>query len=60
MAARGVPPRTLQEWMGHENLETTEIYADYSPSEHEAEWVEAAFAPADLVPVRGAPHGAKR
>ncbi len=31
MAAAGVPMRTLQEWMGHRNLATTEIYADYSP-----------------------------
>ncbi len=23
--------RTLQEWMGHRNLTTTEIYADYAP-----------------------------
>ncbi len=46
MAAQGVPMRTLQEWMGHAGIATTEIYADYRPSEHEAEWVEAAFAPA--------------
>ena len=31
MAAAGVPMRTLQEWMGHRNLATTEIYADYAP-----------------------------
>jgi integrase len=35
--------RTLQEWMGHASVKTTEIYADYAPSEHEREWVEAAF-----------------
>ena len=23
--------RTLQEWMGHRNIATTEIYADYAP-----------------------------
>jgi site-specific recombinase XerD len=36
--------RTLQEWMGHRDLATTQIYADYAPSAHEAEMVAAAFA----------------
>lgn len=36
--------RTLQEWLGHRNLSTTERYADYAPNAHEAELVEAAFA----------------
>ena len=44
MAAAGVPMRTLQEWMGHHDFATTLVYADYSPSAHEAEWVEQAFA----------------
>jgi Phage integrase family len=44
-AAAGVPMRTLQEWMGHAQLQTTEIYADYAPSSHEKEMVERAFAP---------------
>jgi hypothetical protein len=39
----GVPMRTLMEWMGHASISTTEIYADYSPSAHEAEWVNQAF-----------------
>jgi integrase len=43
MAAAGVPMRTLQEWMGHRSVTTTMIYADYSPSEHEALFVERAF-----------------
>jgi len=42
-AAAGVPPRTLQEWMGHAQLSTTEIYADYAPSDHENEMAERAF-----------------
>ena len=29
MAAAGVPMRTLQEWMGHRDIKTTMIYADY-------------------------------
>jgi site-specific recombinase XerD len=44
-AAQGVPMRVLQELMGHRDLKTTLIYADYAPSEHEAEWVEQAFRP---------------
>jgi hypothetical protein len=49
MAAAGVPMRTLQEWMGHRDFRTTLIYADYSPSAHEGEMVEAAFRG----PIRG-------
>jgi integrase len=45
LAAQGVPMRTLQEMMGHRDFKTTLIYADYAPSAHEAEWIEAAFAP---------------
>ena len=44
MAAAGVPLRTLQEWLGHRDLATTQIYADYSPSPREAEMIAAAFA----------------
>ena len=36
--------RTLQEWMGHRNLATTEIYADYAPDPaYGAEFAENAF-----------------
>jgi integrase len=42
MAAQGVPIRTLQEWMGHRDLSTTQIYVDYAPSEREAEYVGTA------------------
>ena len=52
MAAQGIPMRALQEMMGHRDFKATLIYADYTPSAHEAEWVEAAFAPA-------APHEAQ-
>ncbi|MET0511011.1 MAG: site-specific integrase [Thermoleophilaceae bacterium] len=45
MAAAGVALRTLQEWMGHRDLATTQIYADYAPSAHESALVEAAFQP---------------
>lgn len=43
MAAEGVPMRTLQEWMGHADIKTTQIYADYAPAANEAAIVEAAF-----------------
>jgi integrase len=44
MASAGVPMRTLQEWMGHRDIKTTLIYADYAPSDQEGAMVEAAFA----------------
>jgi integrase len=45
MAAQGVPLRTLQEWMGHRDLTTTQIYADYQADDRrEADLVERAFA----------------
>jgi integrase len=44
MAAAGVPMRTLQEWMGHRDLRTTLIYADYAPGGHEVELVNRALA----------------
>ena len=47
MAAAGVPLRTLQEWMGHRDFKTTLIYADYQPSEQEAQLVERAFGGKD-------------
>ena len=55
MAAQGMPMRVLQELMGHRDFKTTLIYADYAPSEREAEWVEQAFrpvAPATIEPAR--------
>ena len=37
--------RTLQEWMRHRDIATTQRYADYAPApEHERELVAAAFA----------------
>lgn len=50
MAGAGVPLRTLQEWLGHRDYKTTLVYADYSPSAHEAEWAERAFAAPGTVP----------
>ncbi len=47
MAAAGVPMRTLQEWMGHRDIETTQRYADYAPRTRDAELVAAAFSRGD-------------
>ena len=46
MAAAGVAIRTLKEWMGHRDIQTTMRYADYTPSAHEAELIAAAFGSA--------------
>jgi integrase len=46
MAAVGTPMRTLQEWMGHASVQTTEIYADYLPDEEKGrELTNRAFGP---------------
>lgn len=42
-AAAGVPLRALQEWMGHRDAKTTQVYADYAPSSEESALVERAF-----------------
>lgn len=46
LASRGAPMRAIQAWMGHADLRTTLVYADYAadPSEGAA-WVDRAFAP---------------
>ncbi|WP_367401344.1 tyrosine-type recombinase/integrase [Paraconexibacter antarcticus] len=44
MAAAGVPIRTIQEWMGHADMKTTQVYSHYSPTQHETETVDRAFA----------------
>jgi integrase len=51
MAAARVPMRTLQEWMGHRDLQTTLIYADYVPNEREVAMVDRAFSDAPVEPV---------
>ena len=43
LAAAGVPLRTIQEYLGHADLKTTQIYAHYAPSEHEVQIVDDAF-----------------
>jgi integrase len=42
-AAAGVPMRTIQEWLGHEDADTTAIYAHYQPAAREVSLVDRAF-----------------
>ena len=43
LAAAGVPLRTIQEYLGHADLKTTQIYAHYAPSAGETAVLNAAF-----------------
>ena len=45
LAASGQPLRMIQEFMGHADSKTTQIYTHYAPSEHEVQIVNDAFAP---------------
>jgi integrase len=48
MAAVGVPLRTLQAYMGHADVQTTMIYADYAPDlTGGRNWAEKAFTPSE-------------
>lgn len=44
LAASGVPLRTIQEFMGHADTKTTQIYLHYARSEHQIQLVDDAFA----------------
>jgi site-specific recombinase XerD len=46
LASSGQPMRMIQEFLGHADSKTTQIYAHYAPSEHEVRVVNEAFAPA--------------
>jgi integrase len=44
LAASGEAMRTIQEFLGHADSETTQIYTHYAPSEREVDMVNRAFA----------------
>jgi integrase len=43
LAASGTSLRTIQEFLGHADAKTTQIYAHYAPSKHEVAMVNEAF-----------------
>jgi len=52
MAAAGAPIRAIQEWMGHADIQTTMIYADYAPDPSNGRaWAQRAFSADASIPV---------
>jgi integrase len=59
LAAAGVPLGTIQEYLGHAALKTTQIYAHYAPSTREVQAINEAFGIPDR-PSRARRRSAKR
>jgi len=45
MARAGVPVTTIQAWMGHADIQTTQIYMHYAPAHGDAGAIDDAFRP---------------
>jgi integrase len=43
MARQGIPVGTIQAWMGHADLATTQLYMHYAPAASDAALIDAAF-----------------
>jgi integrase len=43
LASSGAPLRAIQDFLGHADAQTTQIYAHYAPNEHEVDMVNDAF-----------------
>jgi integrase len=56
LAAAGVPLRTIQEYLGHADIKTTQIYA---PSEQEIQVINGAFGEKPKLPRRHRPRRAE-
>ena len=50
LASRNVPLRAIQDFLGHADSKTTQIYAHYAPSAHEVAMVNDAFLPDEPPP----------
>jgi integrase len=53
MARAGVPVGTIQAWMGHADLATTQLYMHYAPADQDAARIDAAFGPTAALPSLG-------
>lgn len=48
MARAGIEAWQIQQWMGHQDRETTDLYMHYAPRETDAARIEAAFGPGTI------------